>query len=189
MATIEPAIKDETVISIIASLTNLSPGQLGAVRRHLCELQNQHSPLFRLPRELREEIYDLVALAKWHDSLAGNRVSIVCFANMRTLAHSSRQFAAEYGRVEDRLLRLGMVVEVFERPSGTWRRIQLADVERAGHIQLTGPFTSTAQARTCVEGWLDERLLVHFPSALGMSPRVGWWSREDGQEGERSGGE
>ncbi|KAK4545278.1 hypothetical protein LTR36_003458 [Oleoguttula mirabilis] len=189
MATIEPTSTDEAVDTVKAGLRNLNLDQLDEVRRHLRELDNQQSPLCRSPRELCEDVYDLVAIEAWRDSapssktLAGGGIREVRFDTLFKFANACRQLRAECAGVAGRLARLGMVVERFDPNTGCWETLAAGETKGLRRMSVwlrlfVSREDAMAGARECwLGGGSGEACgVVHFTGMVGMPARMARWA-------------
>lgn len=187
MAASAKTASNETVDTIKTSINNLQAEQLDEISRHVREVQNHQTPLLRLPRELREEIYDLATLQDWrHCALPKGKAQsgfvIFRFEAMRKLGNACRQLKAECGDTITRLRKIGMVVMQYDTTSqnfnASWRTLSVAEIKALRRIKVWGMvfagkddaqrvlrhFESTSAYFTCG--------IVHFGAAVGIPPKL-----------------
>ncbi|KAK5128815.1 hypothetical protein LTR85_000148 [Meristemomyces frigidus] len=169
------------------SLSSLSAIELRDTKCHILQLQNQRSPLLRLPSELREEIFDLVALAEWRGCKPNDSTQPApCFlrfhfVGMCLFKHACRSLRAECKDVFGRLKRLGMMVQHYRGHSLGWEAL---DAESFGKIRSMSvwkkPFATPLEARQMIQpddgrhAWAERgnNGIIYFTTQVDVPPRV-----------------
>ncbi|KAK5135631.1 hypothetical protein LTR08_004932 [Meristemomyces frigidus] len=97
---------------ISRSLTALDLAEILTAKSHIQQLQNQHSPLLKLPIELRDRIFDLVVLDNFRNIPAPADSSPTRFrlADVCRHRYACRQLRSDCKFLFRRLTRLGIVV-------------------------------------------------------------------------------
>ena len=169
---------------IKATITQLTPAQSNDLAWHVRHLQNQNSPLLCLPPELRENIYDFVAV----DELRERIFSVMSENNHWTrltvplsLSRTCRQLKAECSDIVGRSIRAGMIVEMFDNRNNTWRVLDAEEARVMGSVNFGSDTSSSPEAaREQVEGlWkmfassnvqVESNGLVYFECNEDCSP-------------------
>lgn len=177
-------IRNLEIDIIRQSLVKLDPSEFREAQRYILQLENRHSPLLRLPRELREEIYDLIALGEARKLLtdagytdAGSRSKTFLFRHLCAFANACQQLKSEAQDGIGRLEKLGLVVKRISGQGGNtkWKQIAASTINDVPTSRcLMGWYPTVKDAMNAVEreGFPTRYGVIYFTTAVEMRAKL-----------------